>query len=277
MGNAVKAEFRKIFTTKMWWALLIPAAAVSLLVNFGLAVAVKGGEQVAGVSVPVPVALISLGISFTFTAIFAAIFGAMAISGEFRHRTISTTYLTSASRGTVLSAKLVAYTVLGLIYGVVTLGCATIGALAGDGSNALPSGGSWLLLSLVGIIVIVLWTLLGVGLGGLISNQIAAVVVLLAYGLAGEAILGVVLNALKITSVSFYLPRNAASDTVVEFSFDQFIKQAPALSGAEINDVKSAFGAIGVPSWWVSGLVFIAYAAAFTLLGWGISRRRDIS
>jgi ABC-type transport system involved in multi-copper enzyme maturation permease subunit len=277
MGNAVKAEFRKIFSTKMWWALLIPAAAVSLLVNLGLALAVKGGEEVAGVSVPVPVALISLGISFTFTAIFAAIFGAMAISGEFRHRTISTTYLTSASRGTVLTAKLVAYTGLGLIYGVVTLGCATIGAVAGDGSNALPSGGSWLLLSLVGIVVIALWTLLGVGVGGLISNQIAAVVVLLAYSLAGEAILGVVLSALKWTSVGFYLPRNAASDTVVEFSFDQFIKQAPGLSGAEINDVKTAFGALGAPSWGVSGLVFIAYAAAFTFLGWAISRRKDIT
>ena len=277
MGNAVKAEFRKIFSTKMWWALLIPAAAVSLLVNLGLALAVKGGEEVAGVSVPVPVALISLGISFTFTAIFAAIFGAMAISGEFRHRTISTTYLTSGSRGEVLTAKLIAYTALGLIYGVVTLGCATIGALAGDGSNALPSGGSWLLLSLVGIVVIVLWTLLGVGLGGLISNQIAAVVVLLAYSLAGEAIIGVVLSALKWTTVGFYLPRNAASDTVVEFSFDQFIKQAPGLTGAEIEDVKSAFGALNVPSWWVSGLVFIAYAAAITFLGWGISRRKDIT
>jgi membrane protein implicated in regulation of membrane protease activity len=32
-----------------------------------------------------------------------------------------------------------------------------------------------------------------------------------------------------------------------------------------------------VPSWWVSGLVFIAYTAVFAGLGWAVNRRRDIT
>ncbi|HYS37978.1 MAG TPA: ABC transporter permease, partial [Pseudonocardiaceae bacterium] len=129
MGNPVKAEFRKIFTTKMWWALLIPSVVVAFLANLGFAALQKSGQadlaQVSGETVHVPIALISLGVSFGFTAIFAAIYGAMAISGEFRHRTIGTTYLTGRSRGAVLAAKLGAYTGMGLLYGVTTLIFAT--------------------------------------------------------------------------------------------------------------------------------------------------------
>jgi len=166
----------------------------------------------------------------------------MAISGEFRHRVIGTTYLTSRSRGTVLGAKLVAYTGMGLVYGVVTLLSGTLGALAGDGPNALPSGATWPLVSLVEIVVIVLWMLLGVGFGGLISNQIAAVVVLLAYTLVGETVIGLLLNALHASSATFYLPTNAASDMVIRFAIDQLVNQ-----GQPLTTVQQDLGAVGVP------------------------------
>jgi ABC-2 type transport system permease protein len=283
MGNAVNAEFRKIFTTKMWWALLIPAVVVAFLANLGFSLAEKSGEnsiaQLSGRTVHVPVGLLGLGASFGFTAIFAAVFGVMAISGEFRHRTIGTTYLTSRSRGTVLTAKLVAYSGLGVLYGVTTLVFATLGVLIGDGSSALPSAGSWLLVSLVGIGIITVWTLLGVGLGGLISNQIAAVVVLLAYSLAGEGLIGLLLQGLKIQSVQHYLPAASASGALLVFSFDQFVNevQIANASSTDLSSVADVFRVGGLPPWWVGGLVFIGYAALFTLAGWGLSRRRDIS
>ncbi|HEY0808279.1 MAG TPA: ABC transporter permease [Pseudonocardiaceae bacterium] len=270
MGNAVKAEYRKIFSTKMWWALLIPAAVIAFVLD--LAGAIVAGSRPANSGFTVPPTLLGLGVSFTFTAIFAAIFGSMAISGEFRHRVIGTTYLTSRSRGTVLGAKLLAYTGMGLVYGVVTLLSGTLGALAGDGSNALPSGATWPLVSLVEIVVIVLWTLLGVGFGGLISNQIAAVVVLLAYTLVGETVIGLLLNALHASSATFYLPSNAASDMVIRFAIDQLVNQ-----GQPLTTVQQDLGAVGVPSWWVSGLVFVAYTAVFAGLGWAVNRRRDIT
>jgi ABC-2 type transport system permease protein len=281
MSNAINAEFRKIFSTKMWWGLLIPAVVVAFLANLGLAVSEKNGSddvtQAGGQTIHVPVALISLGVSFVFTAIFAAIFGVMAISGEFRHRTIGTTYLTGRSRGAVLAAKLVAYTGMGLLYGVTTLIFATLGALGGDGSNALPSAGSWLLVALVGIVIITFWTLLGVGLGGLISNQIVGIVLLLAYSLAGEAILVLLVQAMNIGSVANYLPRNASQDSLVVFAYDRFLGEVSNLPGLDRSDVQDVFGVANLPSWWASGLVFIAWAAVFGLAGWAVSRRRDIS
>jgi ABC-2 type transport system permease protein len=274
MGNAVRAEFRKIFSTKMWWALLIPAVAVAFAANLGLA-AVQKNAQDAGYTIPV--AMISLGGSFSITSIFAALFGAMSISGEFRHRTISTTYLTSGSRGAVLGAKMVAYVVLGLIYGVLTLLFATFGALAGGGSGALPSGDSWLLISLIGIVVITLWTLLGVGFGGLISNQIVAVVVLLVYTVVGEAVITGLLNAAKLTSVPHYLPRASADDAVIKFAEDQFLRTLSGLTADRQNQIAGLFSAIGLPPWWVGMLLFIGYATVIALGGWAISHRRDIT
>jgi len=276
MGNAVRAEFRKIFTTKMWWALLIPAVTVALLFNWGFSAVQKGAEDNFGVGINIPIALLSLGGSFTFTSIFAALYGAMSISGEFRHKTIGTTYLTSSSRGAVLGAKMIAYVVMGLIYGVLTLVFATLGALAGGGSDALPSGGTWLLISLIGIVVITLWTLLGVGFGGLISNQIAAVVVLLVYTVIGETVLAELLRGMKLTSVPHYLPAASASDAVIKFALDRFLGTL-AVSANTQTQIESVFNAIGLPQWWVGGLVFIAYASVIALGGWAISQRRDIT
>jgi ABC-type transport system involved in multi-copper enzyme maturation permease subunit len=274
MGNAVKAEFRKVFSTKMWWALLIPAVAVAFVFNLGFSALQRTGQDDAGVTIPI--ALLSLGASFSSTSIFAALFGAMSISGEFRHRTISTTYLTASSRGAVLTAKLITYVVMGLIYGVLTLIFATVGALVGGGSNSLPSGASWLLISLIGIVVIMLWTLFGVGFGGLISNQIAAVVVLLVYMVIGETVIATALNAAGATSVPHYLPVNSASDAVIKFALDQFLGTLRA-SQDVIQQITERFSAIGLPPWWLGGLVFIAYASVITMGGWAISRRRDIS
>jgi ABC-type transport system involved in multi-copper enzyme maturation permease subunit len=276
MGTAIKSEFRKIFTTTMWWGLLIPAVVIALLANLGFAAVQKDATQGLDAGVTVPIALLSLGFSFSFTTIFAAIFGAMAISGEFRHRTIGVTYLTGQSRGAVLTAKLIAYGIMGLIYGVATLIFATLGALIGDGSDALPSAGAWLLVSLVGIIITALLTMLGVGLGGLISNQTVVVVVLLAYTLIGESVIGLLLQAMKIQNAAHYLPVQSARDSLLVFSFDRFF-DVVRLGPGDVQRLKDFAGTTDLPQWWATGLVFVGYAVVFILAGWAVSRRRDIS
>ena len=112
--------------------------------------------------------------------------------------------------------------------------------------------------------------------GGLISNQIAAVVVLLVYIVVGESVIGAALQALKLTSVPHYLPAASASDAVVRFALDQFLNTL-SVSQDTLSQIETRFDAIGLPQWWVGGLLFIAYAAVIALAGWAISRRRDIS
>ncbi len=277
MGNSIKAEFRKVLSTKVWWALLIPSAAVAFLANLGFASISSAADGIDGSDLHIPLGYLSLGVSFSFTSIFASIFGALGMAGENRHRTITTTYLTGA-RGNVLGAKLLVYGIFGLGYGVITLAFATLGVIAPASSDALPGAGSWLLISLVGIVVIALWAVLGVGLGGLISNQVAVVLVLPLYGLIGESLLRGLLTALKIPAVSNYLPVQASSGSVIGLAFTRFVSELDVPAGSpEIDQARTALDAAGLPDWWVSGLVFIAWTALFCLIGWAISRRRDVT
>ncbi|HEX3782951.1 MAG TPA: ABC transporter permease [Pseudonocardiaceae bacterium] len=277
MGTAIKAEFRKVLTTKLWWALLIPSAAVAFLANLSFAAISASADGIDGSDLHIPLGYLSLGVSFSFTSIFASIFGALALAGENRHRTITTTYLTGA-RGSVLGAKLIVYGIFGLGYGVITLAFATLGVVIPASSNALPDAGSWLLISLVGIVVIALWAVLGVGLGGLISNQVAVVLTLPLYGLIGESLLRGLLSAMKIQAVGNYLPVQASSGSVISLALQRFLGELNVPAGSpEIDQARNALDATGLPDWWVSGLAFLAWTAVFCLIGWAISRRRDVT
>jgi ABC-2 type transport system permease protein len=281
LGNLIKAEYRKIFSVKLWWALLIPTVAVAFLANLGVAGvsrnAFSGDLGESGLAAQIPVALLSLGLSFSFTSIFSAILGTMAVSGEFRHKTITTTYLTSGSRGLALGAKLIVYAVMGVAYGIITLISASLGALAGDGPDAFPSAGSWLLVSLFGVLIITLWTLLGVGLGTLISNQIAVVVGLLIYGIIGETVIGGLFSAMNAPDVTNYLPVGSASGAVISLAIDRFAGEVGASSSSAMGEMEQAFNSTGLPSWWIGGLVFLGYTVVFVLLGWFVGKRRDVN
>jgi ABC-2 type transport system permease protein len=279
LGNLVRSEFRKVLSVKMWWALLIPAVAVGFLFNL-FASSINGDADLSndGISGTIPAALISLGLSFSFTSIFAAIYGAMSVSGEFRARTITTTFLVSKTRGLALGAKLVVYTVMGLGYGILTLLFCSLGALAGDGPSGFPTMGSWLLISLVGVVVITLWMLLGVGFGSLLKNQIAAVVTLLAYGMIGENVIGLFFTSAGAPAANNYLPVGSSTASVVGLALNRFAGEFDVNGGtADFRQIEDAFGRADLPNWWVALLVFAGYTAVFIGLGWLAGQKRDIT
>src|SRR5437763_15665759 len=109
MGGLVKAEFRKVLTTHLWWALLIPVAVISF--GAGWAGTTMGSLDTPQSSIgrPLPLGLLTVSLSTNFCTIFAAILGALAVAGEYRHKSITTTYLTGSPRGAGLGAKLIAY------------------------------------------------------------------------------------------------------------------------------------------------------------------------
>lgn len=199
------------------------------------------------------------------------------MASEYRHRNITTTYLT-APRDGVFGAKLVVYGIFGLGYGVITLAAATLGVLIPGDSNAFPNAGDWLLISLVGTVIIALWSVLGVGVGGFISNPIAVVLTLPLYGVIGESLLSYFFLAVKAPGISNFLPVKASTDSISSLSAQMFIDQlklpADAPNGDQIKDLLSA---ADIPQWWVTGLVFIGYTAVFCLLGWAVSRKRSIT
>src|SRR5262245_23127481 len=134
MGRLISAEFRKILTVKMWWALLIPTVALAAPWSIG-GNALIGAvlDQINSSAVAsqlrlnfnnLPWSTLIFARTVNISAIFPMVFGALALSGEINRRTITTSYLTAPNRGSLLSAKVITYALWGLAFGVVIAGVA---------------------------------------------------------------------------------------------------------------------------------------------------------
>ena len=128
-----------------------------------------------------------------FTGLFILLLGVMGMAGEWRHRTITSTVLATPRRLRLLSARTISYAVAGMAISlIVTVAIMAIGTLILSARD-LPTAG-------LGALADVLWRNLvvaaylgafGVCIGGLIRNQIVAIVGLLLLMFAIEpAVLG---------------------------------------------------------------------------------------
>lgn len=281
----LKAEFRKIFTVNLWWALLLPVVGVSFFVGW-LVTAVTTqfvGGVTQGLGATLPVGLLTVSMATNFTTWFAATFGALAVSGEHRSMSITTTYLTGNPRGSVLGAKLVAYLAVGLVYGVANAVFASLGVLAGAGWQHFGDLGDWLAVCGAGVLAMALWTLLGVGFGALIPQSTVAIVVLIAYRLVFESVLFTYLVASPTASwVAGYLPAASGNGVAGNLAVSTFLLAAtgqPERFSPEgpVDILHFFFGGTYNHPWWLSLVTFVGYTAVIVVSGWWVSRRRDIT
>lgn len=111
--------------------------------------------------------------------LFAALLGAMSITGEIRHGTIRPTLLVSPGRSRVITAKVLASMLVGAGFGgaagAVAVG-ATTGAFRARGINLRLHTGDFVLPVLGGAVAAALWAAVGVGVGAVIRNQVATLV-----------------------------------------------------------------------------------------------------
>jgi ABC-2 type transport system permease protein len=277
MELLITAEYRKILTTKLWWALLIPAAVLSLGFTWGGAVIGAVADVSRSLRGTLPLALPGFAQGINYATVFALILGGTAVTGEMRHKTITTSYLTGPTRGAVLTAKMLVYSTFGALYGVVCMLAATIGALLG---NNFPDGGDWFALAGVGVLAMIMWTLVGVGIGALMGNQVGTIVGTVVYVLVIEPILSIVLRTNDLGQIPPFLPNSAGSSMVTSLSFDLFfsglsgtVRQSQRLN----EEFRSVFGLTYSPDWWSSGLIFAGYAVLIGMIGWIVARNRDIT
>jgi ABC-2 type transport system permease protein len=277
MGRLIKAEFLKVFTTKLWWALLIPAAVLSLAFTWGGAAIGVLGEVQEDVGGALPLSLPFFAQGINFATVFAMILGGTAVTSEIRHKTITTSYLTGPSRGAVLAAKLIVFSAVGAVYGLACMLSATLGAVFGDN---FPDAADWFLLAGTGVVAMIMWTLLGVGLGALIGNQVGTTVGLLLYVLVAEPIIAAVLRGNDAAAVPGFLPNTAGGNMVTNLSLDLFIEGLPGDPGRnqrDYDEIREFFNLDEAPVWWASGLIFIGYALVIGLVGWLVAKKRDIT
>lgn len=274
LARATRSELTKQFTTSMWWILAlvlflyVGATAAGLAATFGaIDSGAIGSEAMNGPALPaasLPPVIYSLATAVGY--VFPLLIGTLLVTGEFRHKTLTPTFLATPRRGVALGGKLVAGVVMGALYAALAIVAAVgpgAGVLAGFGVDTqLGQSDTWAFIGRMAI-ALVLWTLIGIGVGTLIRNQVAAVVGVLAFTQFIEPILRTVGAFVEgLSDVTKYLP-GAASD---------------ALVGASIfTSIGGDAGAGATLEWWVGGLLLLGYALAFLLLGWLFSWRRDVS
>jgi ABC-2 type transport system permease protein len=271
LGNATRSEFTKQFTTVGWWVIGVILVAYLLMFAVGMGAAVgasASGSIPGGQPIPLPADQVApwiYSLAASSGYVLPLLFGTLMVTSEFRHKLIVPTLLANPRRGVVLSSKLIVGVIMGAIYGVVAI-ASTIGGGAGmlavfGQETALGSTGTWAMAGRV-VLALILWTLVGIGVGSVIRNQVAAIVVVLAFTQFVEPVIrmaGMFVDQLR--EPLQYLP-GAASDALVGQSL---------LAIAGTGDAAS-----NTPAWWVGALVLAGYAVLLTVIGTFTTWRRDI-
>ena len=192
-------------------------------------------------------ALVSAG---TSGALFASLIGVMAITSEFRHGTIRSTFLVTPDRNRVIAAKVIASLLMGIAFGLVAIGLSFgIGyaILAGRGIDFALDTNHVVLLVLGTLFMTALWAALGVGLGAVVTNQVFAVIGVIVWAFFVDNLI----RAL-VPDVGRFTPVGA-SDSVTAGFADYLL--SPALGG----------------------LLLVAYAGAFVAAGAALVAHRDVT
>jgi hypothetical protein len=254
----LRAELFKLRSTRTAFGLFIAALVVSV-VPAVLVMSLVPRDALSDGGAPVAAA------GLTLVPILAVVFGILGMTNEYRHGTITYTYLATPRRGTVMIVKLVCYAIVGTAVMAATallvvLSIAAIGALRGV---ALP----WLTASNVSdletlrdaamfLVTAGLMTAFGVSLGALFRAQVPTVAGVVIWALAAESIIAVIKPHIGI-----YLP----------FAAFQELTMGGALRTGEAD---ALLPSLSRPE---AFLVAIVYIAVFSVAAVFISMRRDVT
>ncbi len=174
MNRLVRAELLKQRSTRASLVLMTSMGGLVLLLIL-LHVLSLSSEHVSTSDGQLKV----VGWGTTVGALFAALLGAMSITGEIRHGTIRPTFLATPKRERVIAAKLLATTFTGIAVGLLAEGLAAETEAAGLAVRGIPiqlTGGDYLQLLAGGAAAAALFAAIGLGVGALVHQQVAAVV-----------------------------------------------------------------------------------------------------
>lgn len=263
MTTAIRSEFRKFFTTRLWWgmaiAIFLGGAAFAALFGFLLTSdAANQPGTPTGDATQIASSVYTGGLSIGYLLLLTI--GVLQIGSEYRHKTISGTFLATPRRLRAMLAKVVALLGIGALYGVISLvGSVSVGALVLGlrDRDAFPSGTIVRTLAL-SLLVLGLWALIGLGIGILIPNQVAALLIGVGVAWIVEPILGFAMNFWEFgrEHVAQFLPSSATN--------------------AIVNAVSNNPDEVRL-EWWGGALVLMAYAAVLSGIGIWRTTRADIA
>jgi len=248
------AEFRKLFTTRLWlWVLLASAAwatgycALAIAFNTGNSGLMPPLSGAAGQH-----ALLAIGPGGAGP--LAGVLAAIGVTGEFRHRTAATTFLATPRRGRVVGAKLVTYLLAGGGLALASILASLMVVLPWLTAKGIPiflaENGNLSVLAAV-IASAAIFGVAGAGLGALAGGQLATVTGMLMYLYVAEPLIS---RISALHGWTAYLPGVAAD----------------GLTQATQPGVRFL-----TP--WLGGVVFACWTAALAAAGTLRTVHRDIT
>src|SRR4051794_7251899 len=249
MTRVIASELFKMRSTRTFYALigtslalvLLPTIPVSAFANFG-----QGSDGL-------EVLLFFLG---GLVQTFALLLGALAVTTEFRHGTITPSLLVVPDRRRLMLAKLAAAVLTGLVLGFVANGLIIGIVSVFESARDFSVTGDKLGMLVGGTLTTALYAALGVGIGALVRNQVGAIVGSLVYIFVLEPLIGAVFSLSD--ALDGIMPRYSLGAV------------SNALSHVNPND-ENLLGQVP------GGLLLALYAAIFLTLGFLATQRRDIT
>jgi hypothetical protein len=243
----VAAEYTKFRTTRSAIGFVVVIVA---LAGIGAASTVGSAEAAALGTVELSREILSSAI---LASLIVFLIGIFSVTSEWRHGTITRTFLVTPVRWRVVVAKELWIALLAVA--LTTLAVVVIVAIAGtwlavDGSPSLQFDSDTMRYAGRIFLVSILWGMLGVGVGAVVQSQTFALVGSIIWILLVEALVGALLGLVDLEDVSDYLPGRALS------SFD---------------------GTEGGLSTWAGGAVAAAWIVALGALGALRAARQDVA
>jgi len=192
MNALIATEIFKLRTARNTWGFLLGGLALGALL--GAATSTTAGEDVAAALGTAANMANILGVS-ALPGVIMLILGILMTAGEYQHRTVTQTFLTTPVRGRVMGAKLAALALVGVPVAAAVMGAAFLAALPRllTAADTIDVFNAEVAQTVAGnVLAAVLLGVLGAGLGALLRNQLATVILVVGWSLVGEGILSIV-------------------------------------------------------------------------------------
>lgn len=265
MTNLVKAELYKLRTTPGPWICVI---VTLLLTGLGITTAfIVGHHNVVRFTAPTTTQGLRdlVGAGYEAGVVMAPVLGVICITTEYRHRILTATLLLDPRRSDVITAKILASLLWGLLMSV-----ASFAMVAAMGIPLLVAEGGSIsaLAHQVGPVVpgilaaYAILAVYGMGIGTLVRNQIAGVILALGITLILEPIIVAIFSSLAHIDVNF-LPSRATQ----------------AVAGGLVPHGAAGATVTGhvLLSWWLGAIALICWGLGTAVLGYFLTFRRDVT
>ena len=265
--RSLKAEFRKLVATKMWWILGIVIAAYSALMagTFAAIFTIATDEMPSPMLDAEMTGKLVMSAVPSFGYVVPLLLGAIMATGELRHKILGLAFIAEPRRHIVLVAKIIVLLTFGAILALAGFAGAVVTVVW-----FMPEG--WLtaetiLLCLRSIATLALWAAIGFGVGLIVRNQAITIVLMLVFTQFIEPMLRMGAMFWEWSAnIAKFLP-GSASDGFVGMSI---LGDMGVVDDSMTGTSTTTFG-IGI-----AALVLIGYAVVTVAVGWAARLRRDI-